>query len=234
MGLLTGCADSAARSDPQRTAASDGPSAVSSTAPGVDGEADSDRVFTEAELKAALLPAGAFGGRAEVAEVHLGGFGRFGGGDWGQCEAADELREKLAEFQGASAQQVVHLGPEAEPGGIVTVQLVSMPAARAERYLEIRHRLNESCPEVTVDTEAAPAQEHHEAHEVPALGDETLLEISRLTGGDEYDGSPTYTVDVRVGGVLAIVVADDDRDAAVSLAARAAQWVRSDLYRADS
>ncbi|MGP3952299.1 hypothetical protein [Streptomyces sp. 7N604] len=213
---------------------SEAPPAGPSTAPGVDGTAAPDRVFTEAELKAALLPAGAFGTRARVTGTDLGVFGRYGGGDWSQCRAGDDLREELAGFEGASAQQTVRLAPGAEAGRIVTVRLVSMPAGRTERYLEIRRRLHETCPDVAVDTEAAPVREHHEAREIPDLGDEALLEISRVTGGDEYDGSPAYAVGVRVGGVVAIVSAARDRGTCVSLAARAAGRVRSELYRADS
>ncbi|MGP3999230.1 hypothetical protein [Streptomyces sp. 8N706] len=234
--LLTGCGSTEAPPGPGRPATSGNPSGAPSTAPGVDGEADPDRVFTEADLKAALLPAEAFGRRARVTGTDLGLFGRYGGGDWSQCEPADDLREELRGFAGAGAQQTVRLAPAAEHGPIVTVQLVSMAAERTERYLEVRRRLHETCADVTVDTEAAPVLEHHEARDIAGLGDEALLEISRLTGGDEYDGTPSYAVDVRVGGVLAIVrVGGDkvDKDTGLSLATRTAQRIRTELYGAD-
>ncbi|MFF8401547.1 hypothetical protein ACF1AB_05410 [Streptomyces sp. NPDC014846] len=60
-----------------------------------------------------------------------------------------------------------------------------------------------------------------------------------MTGNDEYDGIPACTVDVRIGGVLAVVtvengLADDVRlDDSVSLAASTARQVRSVLYGVD-
>ncbi|NUP40946.1 MAG: hypothetical protein HOY76_29005, partial [Streptomyces sp.] len=230
--FLTGCGGTDASPDPGRPAATGGRSGALSTAPGVDGEVDPEQVFTETELKAALLPDGALGRHAKVTGTYLGLFGRYGGGDWTQCEPGEELRVEMTGFEGASAQQTVHLARAAENGRNITVQLVSMPAGRTERYLEIRRRLHEACPDVTVDTEAAPVQEHQEAREVAALGDEALLEISRQTGGDEYDGSPTYAVDVRVGGVLAIVTSGGDKKTGISLAARTAQRIRTELYAA--
>ncbi|MBA2808611.1 hypothetical protein E0500_014695 [Streptomyces sp. KM273126] len=216
-----------------RSAASEDPSRTPSTAPGVDGEADPDRIFTEARLKAALLPAEAFGERVKVTATDLAPFGPYGHGDWGGCEPAEDLLEELNGFDGASAMQTVRFGPVTEDAQVITVQLVSMPAARAVRYFEIQRRLREICPEVTVDTEAAPVQEHHETQEIAALGDEAMLDILRVTGGDEYDGSPSYAVDVRVGGVLAMVKAGADRGTAISLAARATQRIRAELYGTD-
>ncbi|MET8012557.1 hypothetical protein ABZU86_12465 [Streptomyces sp. NPDC005271] len=225
--LLTGCGSTQGPPDPGRPAASGNPS----TAPGVDGEADRDRVFTDADLEAALLPAGAFGGRARVTGTELGLFGRYGGGDWVGCEPGNALRGELTGFEGTSAQQTVRITPAAGGGRTVTVQLVSMPTGRTERYLEVRRLLHQVCPDVAVDTEAAPVLEHHKARELAALGDDALLEISRQTGGDD-DGTPSYAVDVRVGGVLAIVRAGGDKDTAVSLAARAALRIRTELYGA--
>ncbi|MEW2394490.1 hypothetical protein [Streptomyces sp. NPDC046862] len=212
---------------------SEDPSGAPSTAPGVDGKADPDRVFTEARLQDALLSAEAFGERAKVTGTDLGTFGPYGHGDWGGCEPAEDLVEEQNGFDGASAMQTVRLGPVTEDAQWITVQLVSMPAARTVRYLEIQRRLRELCPEVTVDTDAAPVQEHHHTREIAALGDEAMVDILRVTGGDEYDGSPSYAVDVRVGGVLAIVNAGGDRDTAVSLAAKATQRIRTELYGTD-
>ncbi|BBC35347.1 uncharacterized protein SGFS_066410 [Streptomyces graminofaciens] len=231
--LLTGCGGTESPPDSGRPATSGDPSGAPSTAPGVDGEADPEQVFTETELKAALPPAGAFGRHAKVTGTDLGLFGRYGGGDWTQCEPGNDLRVEMRGFEGASAQQTVRLARAPENGRIVTVQLVSMPAERAERYLEIRRRLHEACPDVTVDTEAAPVREHREAQEITALGDEALLESSRQTGGDEPDGTLSYAVDVRVGGVLAIVSSGGDKETGISLAARTAQRIRAELYAAD-
>ncbi|KAB1985770.1 hypothetical protein [Streptomyces triticiradicis] len=248
--LLAGCADPATRPDPQRiadsavhsdpqpTATSDIPSAAPSTAPGVDGKADPDRVFTEADLKAALLPAKAFGERARETGTFLGGFDRgYGRGDWSGCAAARDLREEQFAFRGTSATRSVSLAPGSEDGEHVTVTLVSIPTGRAERYLEIRRQLNKTCPDVTVDTDAAPVQEIHEARGLPALGDEALLEISRRTGSDVGydDAAPSCTVDVRVGGVLVMVDTStgSDPDDSVSFAANVARRVRSALYRTD-
>lgn len=171
------------------------------------------------------------GRHAKVVGTDLGNFG-WGGGDWSQCEAGYDLSMETSRFRGAKVQQTVHRARAAENDRIVTVQLVSMPAGDSERYLEIQHRLHEVCPEVTVDTEAAPVQEHREAQGVTALGDEALLEIVRQTGGDEYDGTPSYTVDVRVGGVLVIVMGGGNKETCISFAARTAQWIRAELYAA--
>ncbi|MGW2780111.1 hypothetical protein ACWC3X_02475 [Streptomyces populi] len=248
--LLTGCADPATRPDPRRTAevavhpdqrrtaASDSPSAAPSTAPGVDGEAAPDRVFTEADLKAALLPARAFGERGRVTGTSLGGFDRgYGRGDWSGCAAARDLREEQFAFRGTSAARSVSLAPGSEDGEHVTVTLVSVPTGRAERYLEIRRQLNKTCPDVTVDTDAAPVQEIHKARDLSALGDEALPEISRRTGSDVGydDAAPSCIVDVRVGGVLVVVDTGtgSDPDDSVSFAANVARRVRSALYRTD-
>ncbi|UUU32411.1 hypothetical protein JIX56_22290 [Streptomyces sp. CA-210063] len=226
--LLSGCGG--AEVPPGATS---GPSGAASTAPGVDGEADVERVFTEGELKAALPPAEVLGRGAEVTRTDLGLFGRYGGGEWTSCAAGNGPRVEMRGFEGASAQQTVRLAGAAENSRVVTVQLVSMSAGRAERYLEVRHRLNQACPDVTVDTEAAPVQEHHEAREIAGLGDAALLESTRRTGGDEYDGTPSYAVHVRVGGVLAIVTSGGDKETSITLAARATERVRAELYGVD-
>ncbi|HCA86608.1 MAG TPA: hypothetical protein DEQ61_14615 [Streptomyces sp.] len=231
--LLTGCGGTAVPAGPERSAVEGEASAAPSTAPGVDGEADPDRLFTAAELTAALPPAGAFGGDAKVTATTQAPFGPYGHGDWSGCEPAGDLREELTGFEGAGVTRTVRIGPAVEEGPVVTVQLVSMPSARTERYLEIQRRLRELCPETLVDTEAAPVLEHHEIQEIPSLGDEAQLEILRVTGGDEYDGTPAHGVAVRIGGVLAMVRAGDDEDTTVSLAARAAQRVRAELYGAE-
>ncbi|MEU6272862.1 hypothetical protein ABZ871_10650 [Streptomyces populi] len=248
--LLTGCAapathpdpqrvaGSAVHPDPQRTATSGIPSAAPSTAPGVDGEADPDRVFTEADLKAALPPARAFGERARETGTSSGGFDRaYGRGDWSGCAAARDLRAEQFAFRGTSVTRSVSLDPGSEDGEHVTVTLVSVPTGRAERYMEIRRQLNKACPDVTVDTDAAPVQEIHRARDLSALGDEALLEISRWTGSDVGydDAAPSCIVDVRVGGVLVMVDTGtgSDPDDSVSFAASVARRVRSALYRTD-
>ncbi|MFD8566651.1 hypothetical protein [Streptomyces sp. NPDC059639] len=136
---------------------------------------------------------------------------------------------EMGNIEGAGALQYMLSGATGNKEA-VTAQLGSMSAARASRYLELRRRLNRDCPEVAVDTEAAPVQEHHEAHRLAGLGDEALLEVLRRTGGDEYDGTPSYRVDVRVGGVLVVVEFFRDRDTAIMLAAQTARRVHSEIY----
>ncbi|GAA3149712.1 hypothetical protein ACFQ0X_15805 [Streptomyces rectiviolaceus] len=228
--LLTGCGEAGekAGSKPARTP-------KPTTAPGVDGDADPGKVFTDAELKAALLPAKAVGAKAEASEATLGLFNRhFGGGDWGSCAPGKEAREELWRMRGASAEHTVRPRPgEVDEGDpYVFERLVSMPAARAERYLALRLQLNEVCPAAAVDTEAAPVTEHHEAGKLPGLGDEAVIETTRTTGGDEYDGTAEYEVGMRVGGVLVIVRGGTDKALTISSAARAAQRVRTKLYKA--
>ncbi|MEU6663207.1 hypothetical protein [Streptomyces sp. NPDC046821] len=206
---------------------------VAASAPGVDGSADPAKLFTDAELGSALLPPEAIGKHAKANEISLGLFDRhFGGGDWGACAAGRDARGELIRMTGASAERTVRPDPAATGDGnpYVFERLVSMPAARAGRYLELRRALHESCARVTVDTEAAPVVEHHEARPLPELGDEAFLETTRTTGDDEHDGTPHYEVELRVGGVLVTVGAGTDRALTLSSAAAAAQRVRKDLY----
>ncbi|WP_420037693.1 hypothetical protein ACN2WE_40470 [Streptomyces sp. cg28] len=186
-------------------------------------------MFTAAELKAALPSAQALGSSSRITGTDLRPFGTSGGGDWGQCRASYASVREMGSIEGAGALQYM-LSNSTGNEEAVTAQLGSMPAARASRYLELRRRLNRDCPEVAVDTEAAPVQEHHEAQRLAGLGDEALLEVRRQTGGDEYDGTPSYRVDVRVGGVLVVVESFRDRNAAVMLAALTARRVHSEIY----
>ncbi|MFF2507239.1 hypothetical protein ACFVTY_28255 [Streptomyces sp. NPDC058067] len=205
------------------------------SAPGVDGSADPGKVFTDAELGAVLLPAESVGEGATANEISPGLFDRhFGGGDWSTCAAGRDARGELVRMKGASAERTVRPDPAAtgDDAPFVFERLVSMPAARAGRYLELRRALHDACGRVTVDTEAAPVVEHHEARPLADLGDEAVLETTRTTGGDEYDGTPHYEVELRVGGVLVTVGAGTDRALTLSSAAEAAQRVRKDLYGA--
>ncbi|MGW4387289.1 hypothetical protein [Streptomyces sp. NPDC004685] len=205
------------------------------SASGVDGTADPAKVFTGAELGAVLLPPEAVGKGAKALEIYRGLFDQHsGGGDWSTCAAGRDARGELWRMQGASAERMFRPDPAAtgEDDPFVHERLVSMPAARAGRYLELRRELHEACGRVTVDTDGAPVEEHHEIRQLPDLGDEAVLETTRTTGGDEYDGSAHYEVELRVGGVLVIVGAGTDRDLTLSSAAQAAQRVGKDLYGA--
>ncbi|OON82551.1 hypothetical protein [Streptomyces tsukubensis] len=207
-----------------------------STAPGIDGQADTDRVFTTSRLKAALLPARSLGADARVTATVTGRFGDYGRGDFGTCEAREELERESRDLDGDNAQQTVRVTPAAQRGDRsdpVEIELASMTAGRAQRYLDIRQRLLDACPVVTVDTEAAPVREHHRARSIGHLGDSALLETERVTGGDEYDGVATHDVVVRAGGVLVLVRNGGDEDRAVRIAALATRRVRAELYGAD-
>ncbi|MFD3476912.1 hypothetical protein [Streptomyces sp. NPDC058695] len=237
--LLAGCGDggdggSGARGDGGSGARGDGGNKRPS-ASGVDGTADPAKVFTDTELGAALLPVEAVGKGAKASEVSLGLFDQgSGGGDWSTCAAGRDARGELWRMRGASAERTFRPDPAAvgEDDPFVHERLVSMPAGRAGRYLELRRELHEACGRVTVDTDAAPVEEHHEVRSLPDLGDEAVLETTRTTGGDEYDGSAHYEVELRVGGVLVIVGAGTDRALTLSSAAEAAQRVGTDLYGA--
>lgn len=227
--LLTGCGEGAekAEAEPTRTP-------KPSTAPGVDGDADPGEVFTDAELKAALLPAQAIGEKARAYDISAGRYNPLhGGGDWTGCDPGRETREQLAGLRGTSAGQTVRPFPGAveDEHPFVHQTLLSMPAERAGLHIELRRRLNEACPRVTVDTDAAPVEEHHAAERLPGLGDEAILETTRTTGGDEYDAAPRHKVEVRVGGVLVLVDAGTDEDLAITSAAKAAARVRTELHR---
>ncbi|MGW7077551.1 hypothetical protein [Streptomyces sp. NPDC054866] len=229
--LLTGCGGegSTAETKPTRTP-------KSTTAAGVDGDVDPGKIFTDAELKSALLPAKAIGARARAYDVTSGPSNPYqGGGDWGACAAGEEVHEQLLRLRGPSASHTVRPFPEAveDENPYVHASLLSMTAERAGRHIELRRQLNKACPRVTVDTDAAPVEEHHVAERLPDLGDEALLETSRIVGGDEYDGGrPRYDVEVRVGGVLVRVTAGTDKKLTLTSAAQAAARVRTELHRA--
>ncbi|MGW0903652.1 hypothetical protein [Streptomyces sp. NPDC002853] len=205
------------------------------TAAGVDGDAGPGKVFTDAELMAALLPAKAVGPRAEALDAATGSYDQhYGGGDWGTCESGAKASRELSGMRGASAGQAIRgfPGAMADKGDpFVTQSLVSMPHARAERHVALRRQLIKACPAVTVDTEAAPVEEHHVVEELADLGDEAILETTRHEGGDEYDGTPYYKAEVRVGGVLVLVDAGTDKDLTLSSATKAAARVRTQLYK---
>ncbi|MCX4669840.1 hypothetical protein OG453_24675 [Streptomyces sp. NBC_01381] len=228
--VLTGCGDDGGTADAKATS-----TPKPTTAPGVDGEVDAGKVFTDAELKAALLPAKAVGKKARASEATLGFFDLHrGGGDWGTCEPATKLLGELRRMQGASAGHTLRPlpGPVSDGDPFVSESLISMPAEQASRYLDLRRQLHDGCPVVTVDTEAAPVDEHHQAWKWPDMGDEAVLETLRYTGGDEYDGTPYYTIEMRVGGVLVLVDGGTDKALTISSAAKAAERVRRELYKA--
>ncbi|MFH8488551.1 hypothetical protein [Streptomyces longisporoflavus] len=229
LALLTGCGDGGAKAETK-------PARPPATAAGVDGDVDPGKVFTDAELKAALLPAKAIGARARAYDVMSGPSNPYqGGGDWGSCEPGKEAHEQLLRLRGPSASHTVRPFPGAveDEHPYVHESLLSMTAEQAGRRIELRRQLNKACPRVTVDTDAAPVEEHHVAERLPDLGDEALLETSRIEGGDGYDGSlPRYDVEVRVGGVLVRVSAGTDKDLTLTSAARAAARVRTELHRA--
>ncbi|MFI6091965.1 hypothetical protein [Streptomyces sp. NPDC051218] len=230
--LLAGCGDAGeeARTKPTRT-----PGAT--TAAGVDGAADPRKVFPDAELKAALLPARTVGARAEAVNATTGSFNQhYGGGDWGTCEPGRKARDELFALRGASAGHSIRPFPGAmadEGDPFVSQSLVSMPAGQAGRHVALRRDLHEACPRVTVDTDAAPVVEQHTVEELPDLGDEAILETTRTEGGDDLDGeTPYYKAEVRVGGVLVLVDAGSDKDLTITSAAHAAERVRTELYTA--
>ncbi|MEV0111860.1 hypothetical protein AB0H77_01210 [Streptomyces sp. NPDC050844] len=222
--LLAGCGDDGGTADAKPT-----------TAAGVDGDADPGKVFTDTELKAALLPAKAIGKKARATEPFLGFFNRhIGGGDWGTCARAAKVRGELRRMKGASAAHTVRPrpGPVSDGDPYVSESLISMPADQASRYLDLRRQLHDRCPLVIVDTEAAPVEEHHQAWKLPDMGDQAVLETLRYTGADEYDGTPHYTIEMRVGGVLVLVDGGTDKELTISSAAKAAARVRTELYKA--
>ncbi|MFD0061630.1 hypothetical protein [Streptomyces sp. NPDC056690] len=233
--LVAGCGGTGDSGSGQRGEGGSGGGSRQPSASGVDGTADPAKVFTGAELGAALLPPEAVGKDAKALELYLGLFDQHsGGGDWSACAAGREARGELWRMRGASADRTFRPDPAAtgEDDPFVYERLVSMPAARAGRYLELRRELHDACGRVTVDTDGAPVEEHHEVRPLPDLGDEAVLETTRTTGGDEYDGSAHYEVELRVGGVLVIVGAGTDRDLTLSSAAEAARRVGKDLYGA--
>lgn len=229
--LLAGCGSGCGSGSKADAKASPAPEPT--TAADVDGDTDPGRRFTAAELKAALLPAAAIGPKATAGETVLGPFERhYVGGDWGTCEPGSNETRELARTRGASAGRTVSPFPGAvyEENPHVSESLASMSPAQASRYLELRRKLHDDCPVVTVDTEAAPVEEHHQAWKLPNLGDEAILETHRTTGGEEYDDRPYYEIEVRVGGVLVLVGAGPDKDLTLSSAAKAVERVRAELY----
>ncbi|MGB8938633.1 MAG: hypothetical protein WCD21_00075 [Streptomyces sp.] len=230
--MLTGCGDGG-----QEATASGTRTPKPTTAAGVDGEADPRKLFTDAELKAALLPAKAVGARADALNATTGLSNQhYGGGDWGTCDPGRKASRELSALRGASAGHTIRPFPGAmadEGDPFVSQSLVSMRAGRAGRHVELRRQLHQACPRVTVDTDGAPVVEHHTAEKLPGLGDEAILETTRTEGDDEHDGETLYyKVEARVGGVLVLVDAGPHKDLAISSAAKAAARVRTELYKA--
>lgn len=218
----------------------------SSSAPGMDGTVDPGRVFRDAELKKVLAPPGAFGEGVRSTGATVGNFNRYPGsrGPWQDCmpEGGSEplkgyVRE-LETFRAASAERSANKWgipdaerePETVPEISVNQSLLSMPAEDAKRYLALQHDLYSHCKTVLQDMEAGVAYEHHEVTKLKGLGDETLLESSSITGGDEYETPRRYTVEARVGGVILRVGADDDKDKVLAWAAMLARDVGKHLY----
>lgn len=229
--LLTGCGEGGeqAEAKPARTP-------KPTTAAGVDGEADPGKAFTDTELAAALLPAKAVGPKAKALNATKGLHKQpYGGGDWGACEPGKKASTELFEMRGTSAGHMISGFPGAvadEGDPFVTQSLVSMRAGQAARHIELRRQLHKACPAVTVDTDAAPVVEHHVVEDLPDIGDEAILETTRHEGGDDYDGTPYYKAEVRVGDVLVRVDAGTDKDLTISSVAQAAARVRTELYKA--
>ncbi|MFE5025131.1 hypothetical protein ACFRAO_17760 [Streptomyces sp. NPDC056656] len=106
--LLAGCGDGG---DGGSGARGDGGSKQPS-ASGVDGTADPAKVFTDAELGAALLPSAALGKGAKATETSLGLFDQgYGGGDWSACAAGRDARGELVRMRGSSAERTVRPDP---------------------------------------------------------------------------------------------------------------------------
>ncbi|MGH4035424.1 hypothetical protein ACQB60_41705 [Actinomycetota bacterium Odt1-20B] len=147
------------------------------------------------------------GASAQQVLVFDGGAGEGGAGadeaDGGADETgggADEAGGGAGELGSASEQAAASRPP-------VSRRLVSLSPADAGRYLQLQSKPRYLCPDVTEDTEAAPITRHHSVGQLPRIGDEATLETSRVLGGDEHDGTPTHTAEVRVGGVLVTVSA---------------------------
>ncbi|MFE0103949.1 hypothetical protein [Streptomyces sp. NPDC059009] len=145
-----------------------------------------------------------------------------GGADEG-AGGADEAGGGAGELGSVSDQT-------AAPRPPVSQRLVSLRPAEAGRYLELQRRLGELCPTTMEDTEAAPITRHHSVKKLPRIGDEAILETSRIPGSNEYDHRPQYTAEVRVGGVLVTVSAGTDEGRTVEAAAKAVDRVRAELY----
>lgn len=235
-GPGTGSPDEGATASP-RAGGSGGsrlvPPSRPSTAPGADGKVARDESFDARRLTDALPPATAFGDGAKVIEAGAVDFAEHGGGDWGPCGAGAAPRAEMRGLTGTTVRQTARAGDQGADADPMVLTLVSMPAGKAARYLAVRRRLHASCPVVTVDTDAAPEEEHHLLRRLARLGDEAQVETVWRTGTDTADTTHVPTVLVRVGGVLVLAEGGPDEDRGIALAARSARRVAERLYRPD-
>ncbi|NBE54638.1 hypothetical protein [Streptomyces boluensis] len=217
----------------------------------MDGTADPERVFTDAQLAKHLAPAETFGKGAK-GRVRLGDFNEDPGArtfDWEECglddkaEQYDRYMRELVSYRGASAEQTPTkwAKPEdktdPESGGPeiqVTQSLTSLSTKDAKRYLELQRDIYTYCPEIGAEDGEGNVTTYYEVERLEGVGDAALLKSTEVVhdGVESRSDVPRfYTVEARVGGVI-IRVGEGDRKEAIAWAALLARGVGEGLYGA--
>ncbi|WP_328914624.1 MULTISPECIES: hypothetical protein [unclassified Streptomyces] len=211
--------------------------------PGVDGEgAAARRVFTPEELLPALLPSKA-GGPGTIGQLGLGtgpGKGEL------MADCPSRAKDMVAELYRMTAPRVTQLTPveegDAAPGP--AEQIVTMSRDLAARFVELKRAVAGACRQTTVTavgSRSVPPQTLRFGQHKVRMGDDAFVqETTTWEGGADAvsagasAGERSYSIVIRMGGVL--LMYGDFRTEAAALAAgeKAAAHARPVLLRASS
>ncbi|MBO1336097.1 hypothetical protein [Streptomyces sp. VRA16 Mangrove soil] len=253
LGLLAGLAAGCGGRDGE-AAAPVSPSASRSTAaaspsptevppvvkvPGRDGQAPPQQVFTERQLKRALLSPAAFGKGTERIEAHEGPFEDTPAqrdGTWTDCRSADKDASWLgtATYRGTAVSGVMMRVDRTKrpPRGhrVAGQMLKSLTVAAARDSHRLDLAILGHCRSYAGDADAGTAHWTRRTRPLADLGDEAYLETSRLRNGNEE--FTTFIVHARVGGVLITFTGGEDatEEQTVSAASRLAEHAGRTLY----
>lgn len=208
---------------------------------GLDGTSVASKVFTARELLPLLL---------DSKSGHPGTTGEFGTGkspQKGELEAdcPAGAKDTVAELSRTSAPRAVQFSepqaPGVAPASGPVEQLVAMSRAQAARYMSLKLALAVACPQTTVSrvgfTPIAPQTLRVRDVRVE-VGDESFVEETTIWDGRSDSpsarpnaGERTYTIFIRMGGVIVIYGGFPTEAAALAGGAQAVACARPGLLR---
>lgn len=215
------------------------PSAPVARVAGLDGTAAAEKVFTEQELLPALL-----GGKGSDPGV-TGGFGNGKPPLKGEIMADCPTRAKgvVAELYRTRAPRVMQFADREPTGDLpdVAEQLVPMSREKASHFIAMKWSVAAACPQSTVTavgTKSIPAETIRFTQTKVQLADEAFVQESVTWKGDSATasktlgaGDRTYTVFLRMGGVIVIYGQFPTEAEALAGGAKAAAHARTVLLR---